>query len=155
MGSPYLITVFPETSLKYDVNTSKNWIVGYIRRDENDFFNSVSYMGSTYDKKILVPFGEYFPFSNLINTLFPKNFIFSNELTEGKDNQLFHLNISPLICYEIIFPSFVRNSVSDNTNLLVNVSNDGWFGNLSGPRQHFIHAQFRSIELVFQWLVLK
>ena len=47
----------------------------------------------------------------------------------------------------MIFPNFVRNSISNNTNLLVNISNDGWFGNFSGPRQHFTHALFRSIEL--------
>ena len=47
----------------------------------------------------------------------------------------------------MIFPNFVRDSLTDNTNLLVNISNDGWFGDFSGPRQHFVHAQFRSIEL--------
>ena len=53
----------------------------------------------------------------------------------------------PLICYEAIFPSFVRSSISSDTELLVNISNDGWFGNFSGPKQHFVHSQFRSIEL--------
>ena len=147
MGSPSLTTVFPETSLGVDPNKPDNWVVGFIRKDKNEFFNSVSYMGYTYDKKILVPFGEYFPFSNLINFLFPKNSYFKTELTEGKNNQAFHNNILPLICYEAIFPSFVRNSVSNNTDLLVNISNDGWFGNFSGPKQHFVHARFRSIEL--------
>ena len=68
-------------------------------------------------------------------------------MEKGRDNQLFSINITPLICYEVIFPSFVRNSISSSTNLLVNISNDGWFGTFSGPRQHFVHAQFRSIEL--------
>ena len=62
-------------------------------------------------------------------------------------SQIFPSNILPLICYEVIFPSFVRKSISNNTDLLVNISNDGWFGNFSGPKQHFVHAQFRSIEL--------
>ena len=147
LGSADLITVFPETSLGLETSRPKNWIAGYIRKDQSNFFNSVSYMGFTYDKKILVPFGEYFPLSNLINILFPKNSFFRNELTRGNNFQIFHSKISPLICYEVIFPSFVRKSISDHTNLLVNVSNDGWFGNFSGPRQHFVHAQFRSIEL--------
>ena len=60
---------------------------------------------------------------------------------------MFTENILPLICYEVIFPSFVRNNITMNTQLLVNISNDGWFGNFSGPRQHFVHSQFRSIEL--------
>ena len=147
MGSLDMITVFPETSFGFDSDRPKNWMVGHIRKDQNKFYNSVSYMGFTYDKKILVPFGEYTPLSSLINTLFPKNLFFKNGITSGHDNQVFSKNILPLICYEIIFPSFVRNSVTTSTNLLVNISNDGWFGNFSGPRQHFVHAQFRSIEL--------
>jgi apolipoprotein N-acyltransferase len=118
IGSNHLITVFPETSF-----------------------------GFTYDKKILVPFGEYFPLSNLISLLFPENILFKNNLTKGSNNQVFTENILPLICYEVIFPSFVRNNITMNTQLLVNISNDGWFGNFSGPRQHFVHSQFRSIEL--------
>ena len=147
MGSLDLITVFPETSFGFDVNRPRNWIAGFIRKEKNKFFNSVSYMGFTYDKKILVPFGEYFPLSSLINRVLPNNLFFKNELEKGRDNQLFSINITPLICYEVIFPSFVRNSISSSTNLLVNISNDGWFGTFSGPRQHFVHAQFRSIEL--------
>ena len=147
MGSSNLITVFPETSLGFDTNMPKNWVSGYIRKDKNNFYNSISYMGFTYDKIILVPFGEYFPFSNFLNTVFPENFFFQSELTPGSNNQPFPVNILPLICYEVIFPNFIRNKVSNNTNLLVNISNDGWFGNFSGPRQHFTHAKFRSIEL--------
>ncbi len=147
MGSTELITVFPETSLGFDSNRPKNWIFGYIRKEEDNFFNSINYMGFSYDKKILVPFGEYFPLSNLIINIFPENLFFENELSKGVNAQIFPLNITPFICYEVIFPSFVRKSISNNTNLLVNISNDGWFGNFSGPRQHFVHAQFRSIEL--------
>ncbi len=147
MGSLDLITVFPETSHGLDFNKPNNWIIGYIRRDKENFFNSINYNGFTYDKKILVPFGEYFPFSSLINTIFYEHKIFQNELTKGNKKQLFESNISPLICYEAIFPNFVRDSLSDETKLLVNISNDAWFGNFSGPRQHFVHAQFRSIEL--------
>tara|TARA_B100002019_G_scaffold293039_1_gene318401 strand:- start:2050 stop:3492 length:1443 start_codon:yes stop_codon:yes gene_type:complete len=147
MGSPELVTVFPETSFGYNSNIPSNWIVGYIRKDRDYYFNSLKYKDVIYDKKILVPFGEYFPLSNLFNYMFPENSYFQNELTKGDYDQLFNSYILPLICYEIIFPSFVHNGVSDDTNLLVNISNDGWFGKFSGPRQHFVHAQFRSIEL--------
>ncbi len=147
IGSPNLITVFPETSLGFEASFPKNWVVGFVRKDQNNFFNSISYMGFTYDKKILVPFGEYIPLSRFFNIYYPNNSLFKNELTKGAYHQEFPLSISPLICYEVIFPTFVRNSLSNETNLLVNISNDGWFGNFSGPRQHFVHAQFRSIEL--------
>ena len=147
MGSLDLITVFPETSLGFDSNRPKNWIFGHIRKEEDNFFNSINYMGYTYDKKILVPFGEYIPLSNLFDLLFSGKILFENNLTEGSNDQVFSKNILPLICYEAVFPSFVRDSISNTTDLLINVSNDGWFGNFSGPKQHFVHAQFRSIEL--------
>ena len=55
------------------------------------------------------------------------------------------LNILPLICYEIIFTQFIQQSSLD-TNLIINVSEDGWFGESIGPYQHFAKATFRSIE---------
>ena len=55
------------------------------------------------------------------------------------------MNILPLICYEIIFPELIQKA-SNKTNLIVNISEDGWFGNSIGPHQHFAKAIFRSIE---------
>ena len=55
------------------------------------------------------------------------------------------LNILPLICYEIIFTEFVQKS-DLNTNLIVNISEDGWFGKSIGPYQHFSKTIFRAIE---------
>ena len=51
----------------------------------------------------------------------------------------------PLICYEIIFTEFIQSS-DINSNLIINISEDGWFGNSIGPYQHFAKAIFRSIE---------
>ena len=56
-----------------------------------------------------------------------------------------NLNILPLICYEVIFPELTQQSNS-KTNLIVNISEDGWFGNSIGPQRHFPKAIFRSIE---------
>ena len=53
--------------------------------------------------------------------------------------------ILPLICYEIIFPEILQN-YKKNTNLIINISEDGWFGNTIGPFQHFIKAKYRAIE---------
>ena len=55
------------------------------------------------------------------------------------------LNILPLICYEIIFPELIQKA-DEKTNLIVNISEDGWFGDSIGPHQHFAKAVFRSIE---------
>ena len=55
------------------------------------------------------------------------------------------LNILPLICYEVIFTDLIQKS-DENTNLIVNISEDGWFGQSIGPKQHFIHSIYRAIE---------
>ena len=55
------------------------------------------------------------------------------------------LNILPLICYEVIFTKFVQEASID-TNLIINISEDGWFGDSIGPNQHYIKSIFRAIE---------
>ena len=102
-----------------------------------------------YKKQKLVPFGEFLPFKKILT-----NFGFK-KITEGhgsflrgenQDNLKYdNLNILPLICYEIIFKKFIQKS-DLNTNLIVNISEDGWFGNSIGPYQHFSKTIFRSIE---------
>ena len=54
-------------------------------------------------------------------------------------------NFIPLICYEIIYSGKI-NLKSEDTNFIINISEDGWFGNSIGPHQHFSHAIFRAIE---------
>ena len=100
-------------------------------------------------KKKLVPFGEFLPLESILSEIGLKN------ITEGhgsflrgeKGNNIIFdkLNILPLICYEIIFPNLVQSS-NKNTNLIVNISEDGWFGNSIGPSQHFAKSIFRAIE---------
>ena len=97
----------------------------------------------------LVPFGEFLPFENILNNLGFK------KITEGhgsflkgkeKNNLIFdNINILPLICYEIIFPDLIKRSDVD-TNLIINISEDGWFGKSIGPDQHFVKSIFRAIE---------
>ena len=147
MGSTELLTVFPETSLGLGIDIKKNWLAGYIRKENKNFYNSISLNGNVYDKKILVPFGEFFPFSKYLVHFMPEHQFLQNTLTKGSKNQDFTKKILPLICYEAIFPSFVRKNVDHETELLVNISNDGWFGKFSGPKQHFVHSRYRSIEL--------
>ena len=56
-----------------------------------------------------------------------------------------NLNILPMICYEVIFSGLIQKA-DRNTNLIVNISEDGWFGNTIGPHQHFAKGIFRAIE---------
>ena len=55
------------------------------------------------------------------------------------------MSILPLICYEVIFSDIIQKS-DDKTNLIVNISEDGWFGKSIGPNQHFVKSIFRAIE---------
>ncbi len=102
-----------------------------------------------YRKQKLVPFGEFLPFEKILSNFGLK------KITEGygsfskgkKQNniEIENMSILPLICYELIFPEFVQRS-PQKTNLIVNISEDGWFGNSLGPYQHFAKGIFRAIE---------
>lgn len=102
------------------------------------------------DKVHLVPFGEYLPFAAAFERLGitqlvagPANFVPGAqrrplELPGG-------LKAAPFICYEIIFPGLVAVDAA-STPLIVNVTNDAWFGRSPGPYQHFRQAQIRAVE---------
>ena len=145
-GSSDLITIFPETAFgMYNVSNS-NWFAGHIREENGDYFNSIGFSNKIYDKKKLVPFGEYIPYERQLKTLGLKNLIFMGSMRSGKEQQDFVDNFLPLICYESVFPYFVRKSIKKETELIINISNDAWFGEGTGPQQHFTHSRFRSIE---------
>ncbi|WP_341763885.1 apolipoprotein N-acyltransferase [Candidatus Tisiphia endosymbiont of Beris chalybata] len=100
-----------------------------------------------YHKSHLVPFGEYMPLKKLLplKKLTP-GFL---DYTAG-DGRLVkidshNLTIKPLICYESIFPNFVRTS-NEMADLIINVTNDAWYGKSSGPSQHLQISRMRSIE---------
>lgn len=105
-----------------------------------------------YHKTKLVPFGEFLPLEKfLINKGFRsvshgyKSFSAGHTRKSIKiENEYFNLNFLPLICYEIIYSG---NLNKDNKyDFILNISEDGWFGNSVGPYQHFAHSIFRSIE---------
>lgn len=100
-----------------------------------------------YHKTHLVPFGEYIPFSDYL----PLQKITHGMLdyTAGKREVLYleplNLYIQPLVCYESIFSEEVRISNSE-ADLMVNITNDAWYGKSSGPYQHFEISRMRAIE---------
>ena len=119
------------------------------------FFNSMIVVNNkfeivkSYDKRKLVPFGEFLPFESLLNNFgFKKITEGHGSFLKGLDDEnliIDKLNILPLICYEVIFPNLIQKS-NENTNLIINVSEDGWFGDTIGPDQHFAKSIFRAIE---------
>ena len=101
-----------------------------------------------YDKVHLLPFGEYVPlkrFLPFVRRLVPAAGDFEpgtrlEPLTSGD------LRLGPLICYEAIFPELSRKLALQGTDLLVNVTNDAWFGHTSAPYQHLSMAVLRCVE---------
>ncbi len=100
-----------------------------------------------YHKIKLVPFGEYVPFPfRIFSKLFP--YLEGYDFSSGKEKKIISYKewkIVPLICFEAIFPNFVAD-FSRNGNILVNISNDAWFGKTVAPFQHFEMARVRAIE---------
>ena len=143
---------------KFKKNFNKNHVIifGINTKSETneDIFNSLVAVNSDlkilykYNKKKLVPFGEFLPFENILNKFGLKKITFGHgSFTRGIYQNNFLLDdakILPLICYEIIFPELIQRS--DKNNLIINISEDAWFGGSIGPYQHFAKAIFRSVE---------
>jgi apolipoprotein N-acyltransferase len=98
-----------------------------------------------YSKSHLVPFGEYIPFQNILPL---KPFVSFEGFTSGGGVTSLSLDampvFSPLICYEVVFPGAVI--ARSRPALMINVTNDAWYGDSPGPRQHFAMTRFRAIE---------
>ena len=143
----------------FQSNFSKNHLILFginrVSDEDGGIYNTMVIVNNEleilqeYKKQKLVPFGEFLPLEKLLNKLGIKKITegHGSFLKGGKQQNLVinQLNIFPLICYEVIFTKLTQN-LNDNTNLIVNISEDGWFGNSIGPHQHFAKSIFRSIE---------
>lgn len=102
------------------------------------------------DKVHLVPFGEYIPFADLAARIGLEQLV-AGPMNFAAGSKRHALTLpggitgSPFICYEIIFPELVAEGAM-STGLIVNVTNDAWFGDTPGPYQHFRQAQIRAVE---------
>lgn len=133
-------------------------VTGILRQMQKEdgsvnFANSVVFMNESltaldiYDKTHLVPFGEFIPFQSYIPLKPVASF---KGFERGRGAQTIQRNnipaFSPLICYEIIFPAQVIAPSTPKPKWIVTVTNDGWYGDSDGPRQHFAQARLRAIE---------
>ena len=115
-------------------------------------FNNNLKLLHSYEKKSLVPFGEFLPFENILKKFGLKTLTNNyKSFSSGKNKDVLNLNIQnsyfkilPLICYEIIYPERIQKI--KNYDFIINISEDGWFGKSIGPKQHFAHSIFRAIE---------
>ena len=105
-----------------------------------------------YHKMRLVPFGEYVPIQSVLTLggRFSAKLVREvGEFTPGQEYAVGPVDghpISAFICYEAIFPDLVREFAGGGAQLLVNITNDGWYGRTSAPYQHFAMAKFRAVE---------
>lgn len=102
-----------------------------------------------YDKRHLTPFGEYFPFENILQPV--KEYFFgpARMFSPGTDaNNLYSkkFTAAPVICFETAFSELIRPQVLDNANLFIFISNDTWFGKNQGKIQHFSVDTIRAVE---------
>lgn len=108
-----------------------------------------------YHKRILMPFGEYMPFSEILpwlNTINANLALFTpgstSTIFEIPENNPLHksVKISPLVCYEDLIPSLARTATQLGAEVLINLTNDAWFGNSPASIHHNLMASFRAIE---------
>lgn len=144
--------------------TNTTWLTGIPYKDEAafeadidkypPFYNSVIALGAEaeglYKKQRLVPFGEYIPFQGMLDIL--PDLAGSQDVmsySRGSDQQLplkvrGH-NIGAAVCYEVAYPDTTRRNAI-NTDFLLTISNDAWFGTSAGPLQHLQMVQMRALE---------
>lgn len=158
IGADLLSTPSLRVPLLAWVGSSESWLLlGTPRIQGEKLFNDALLFSprgeslQTYAKNRLVPFGEFVPLGNqfpILRNLVP----FELEFSPGAAPVVFSLRnpavrIAPLICFEDTFPDYARQVARQNPDLLVNVTNDGWFTGTPGARQHLANAVLRAIEL--------
>jgi apolipoprotein N-acyltransferase len=121
---------------------------GYFLFNSASFVTPLGDFAGRYDKMHLVPFGEYVPFKSLF--FFAQNLLHeAGTFDAGVTRSLFAVNghrYGTFICYESIFADEVRQFVRNGADVLINISNDGWYGDTSAPWQHLNMVRMRAIE---------
>ena len=130
-------------------------ILGISSYENSKIFNSLVVLDKNvnilakYDKNKLVPFGEYLPFEKFLSNFGLKKVTQGYQSFSSSDERKVikfdNISFLPLICYEVIYSGNI-NINNQYFDIIINISEDGWFGDSVGPHQHFSHSKFRSIE---------
>jgi apolipoprotein N-acyltransferase len=144
---------FLEKLAEQHIASGTDFLIGIpVMKMDGSYFNSVASIGTQpgfYYKHHLVPFGEYIPFQSILGNLLKLLDVPMSEFSAGAAQQANLQSagqaIGVSICYEDAFGELVRNSLPTAT-LLVNVSNDAWFGDSIAPHQHLEIARMRALE---------
>ncbi|MFZ5958123.1 apolipoprotein N-acyltransferase [Pseudomonas knackmussii] len=130
------------------------------QRDANGvhYYNGITVVGDgsgDYLKQKLVPFGEYVPMQDLLRGLISFFDLPMSDFARGPDDQALlkakGYAVAPFICYEVVYPEFAAG-LAAQSQLLLTISNDAWFGTSIGPLQHLQMAQMRALE-AGRWMV--
>jgi apolipoprotein N-acyltransferase len=159
------ITILPETITPYVLmrnndllkeiiessNDEKIIIAGFFTQSKDDIYNSMVVFSDNialYNKRKLVPFGEYTPWYDTLIKLSQSLAIPLSNITHGSDEQdeiyVNGLKILPIICFESTFPNIIESSIRNE--IIINISNDSWFGDSLAPHQHLQITQVRALE---------
>lgn len=134
IGSPSVTVLEPDKTLQYHNSV-------YLIEGDGE-------IADRYDKSHLVPFGEYVPLGKwlpFLGTIVAQ----VGDFAAGRPGHVLtwgEYQAGPLICFEMIFPKMPRAQVRNGANVLVNVTNDAWYGRSSAPYQHFSMAVLRAVE---------
>jgi apolipoprotein N-acyltransferase len=165
------LVIWPETSVPYLLERNPELadiiaaaaqgattVFGIQREDGLRYYNSLVVLDpdrqvtARYDKHHLVPFGEYIPAGDVMFRLFGLTAFAAqqgNGYSPGKGPAILDLGpfgqILPLICYEAVFPQDLLDAPG-RADWILQITNDAWFGTLTGPYQHFAQARLRAIE---------
>lgn len=162
---PFLLTQRPDVlaAIGSALPLGVQMLAGAVRAEprgpqDRAFYNAIYALNDrgeitdAYDKVRLVPFGEMLPFDGIIDQLGLRPLVSAPAGFEpGSGPGVLQGSGGPvglaLVCYEAIFPGFVRAGVREHEpDYLLNLTNDAWFGTSAGPRQHFFQARLRAVE---------
>ena len=148
---PYLSSNPKMENLIARIEEGPEVLSGSWKYNNNSLYNSMTILGTdqTYLKRHLVPFGEYVPFENILRGLIDFFNMPMSSLSEGNPNQdlleFKDFRILGMICFDIAFPLSYIQEIRQS-DFIVNISNDAWFGSSYGPYQHLQIVRARALE---------